>query len=68
MKMGWIIVLTVVALVDALGRQAQQFNFPTLTAGRHELRVDGSPLASGVYFARVSAGNFEATRKLVLIK
>ncbi len=57
-----------VTLVDALGRQAQTFDFPTLTAGRHELRVDGTPLASGVYFVRVTAGSFSATRKLVLLK
>lgn len=57
-----------VTLVDALGRQAQTFDFPSLTAGRHELRVDGTHLATGVYFARVKAGNFHTMQKLVLLK
>jgi hypothetical protein len=57
-----------VTLVDALGRQAQQYAFPQLSAGRHDIRVDGSHIASGVYFAQVTAGTFRVTQKLALIK
>lgn len=37
-------------------------------AGRYTLTVDGSRLASGVYFCRMQAGSFVQCRKLVLLK
>jgi hypothetical protein len=36
--------------------------------GEHSARFDGSGLASGVYFYRLTAGNFVQTRKLLLMK
>jgi len=36
--------------------------------GIHEITFDGSHLPSGVYFARLTAGDFKQTQKLMLIK
>jgi len=36
--------------------------------GTHSVLFDGSGLSSGVYLARLSAGDFTQTQKLVLLK
>jgi hypothetical protein len=37
-------------------------------AGVHEVRFDGSGLASGVYVYKLHAGNFVQTRKMVVLR
>ncbi len=37
-------------------------------AGKHQARFDGSDLPSGIYLARMTAGDFQQTQKLVLLK
>jgi len=37
-------------------------------AGMHEVMFDGSNLASGIYIYRLTAGDFSATGKMVLMK
>jgi hypothetical protein len=39
-----------------------------MDAGVHEVKFDGSNLASGVYFYRLQAGDFVATKRLLLMK
>ncbi|HDH57005.1 MAG TPA: T9SS type A sorting domain-containing protein [Bacteroidetes bacterium] len=36
--------------------------------GMHQITFDGSGLASGIYLARLQAGSYQATEKLVLLK
>ena len=37
-------------------------------AGTHQVHFDAAGLPSGVYFYRLSAGSFSATRKLMLVR
>jgi len=37
-------------------------------AGNHEVTFDASNLASGVYIYRLTAGEFNATGKMILMK
>ena len=37
-------------------------------AGYHKVTFDGSGLSSGIYLARLTAGDFTQTQKLVLLK
>jgi hypothetical protein len=37
-------------------------------AGVHEVTFDGSKLASGIYLAKLTAGEFSGVQKLVLLK
>ena len=39
-----------------------------MTAGHHVIPFDGNDLASGVYLYKIRAGNFQQTRKTVLMK
>lgn len=38
-----------------------------IDAGNHEIQFDASNLASGVYFYRIEAGEFKATKQLLLL-
>jgi parallel beta-helix repeat protein len=53
---------------DMLGRQVSALVNEKRDAGVHDVKFDGSSLASGVYLYRLTAGNFVQTRKLVLLK
>ncbi|HEY9167515.1 MAG TPA: T9SS type A sorting domain-containing protein [Candidatus Kryptonia bacterium] len=53
---------------DILGREIATLVDARENAGYHEVRFDGSRLSSGVYFYRMTAGNYVSTRKLLLIK
>ncbi len=53
---------------DAAGKKVRTLVNGFLNAGQHAVRFDGSDLASGVYFYRLSANNFSQTNKMLLIK
>jgi ligand-binding sensor domain-containing protein len=53
---------------DILGRQVSALVNDRMDAGVHEIKFDGSNLASGVYFYRLQAGDFVATKRLLLLK
>ena len=53
---------------DLLGREVAVLNDGITDAGTHRVMFDGSGLASGVDFARLDAGPFTQTKKLMLLK
>jgi hypothetical protein len=53
---------------DLLGREVAILSDGFLDAGRHHVVFDGRNLAKGVYFARLEAGKFSQTKKLMLLK
>jgi hypothetical protein len=53
---------------DLLGRQVAVLKDGMMEAGSHRVTFDGSSLASGIYFARLDAGKFSQTKKLMLLK
>jgi hypothetical protein len=38
------------------------------SAGRYEIKIDGTSLASGVFFYRLVAGDYLSTKKFVFLK
>jgi hypothetical protein len=56
-------------LYDLLGREvAVLFQNQIMQAGSHSTQWNASAQPSGVYFVRLTAGNFSAMRKLILLK
>jgi hypothetical protein len=56
------------SVFDILGRDVAVLVNERREAGVHEVKFDGSSLASGVFFYRIEAGSFVQTRKLLLVK
>jgi len=62
-----------IKIYDLLGKEITVLLNRKLEAGSYELPfnaslVNGSGLASGLYFYRIQAGNFSDTKKMILIK
>ncbi|MDD5087955.1 MAG: S8 family serine peptidase [bacterium] len=55
-------------LYDVLGRRAAVIFDGFCEAGVHERTFDARALATGIYFARLEAGKFSQTKKLMLLK
>jgi hypothetical protein len=53
---------------DMLGREVEVLVDGWRAAGVHEVTLDASGLASGVYVYRLNAGEFNAIGKMVLMK
>jgi hypothetical protein len=56
------------AVYNTLGQRVALLVLGDQEAGYHEVRFDASGLSSGVYFYRLQAGDFVATKKLILLK
>ena len=50
------------------GQLVRELHRGELPAGHHNFNLDGSALASGCYFLRATAGEFEQVRKCLLLK
>lgn len=53
---------------DVLGKEIRTLVNERQNAGTYTIRFDGSGLPSGVYFYRLQAGNYSATKKLLFMK
>jgi photosystem II stability/assembly factor-like uncharacterized protein len=53
---------------DVLGREVATLVDKEVNAGYHQVTFDGSKLSSGLYFYRLSAGKYTATKRLMLLK
>jgi photosystem II stability/assembly factor-like uncharacterized protein len=56
------------AVFNILGQQVAILQNGDQDAGFHEVRFDGSRLASGLYFYRIQAGEFVQTKSSLLLK
>ena len=57
-----------VGVYDALGRKVRTLVGDEPQQGRQELTFRAKGLSSGVYFYRITAGDYRETRKLVLVR
>ncbi len=55
-------------IFDIQGRRVATLADEEFAAGEHQLRWDASGEASGVYFYRISAGELQETRRMILLK
>jgi hypothetical protein len=58
----------VLKLYDVVGREVATLVNGKQTAGSYEVQFNASNLASGVYFFRITAGDYIKTQKMVLLK
>lgn len=56
------------SIFNTLGQQVVQLINGDLDAGYHEVKFDGTKLASGVYFYRIQAGSFVQSKKSILLR
>ena len=56
------------SVFDILGREVSVLVNERKETGVHEVKFDGSSLASGAYLCRLQAGTFVQSRKLLLIR
>ncbi|NUQ80415.1 MAG: T9SS type A sorting domain-containing protein [Bacteroidetes bacterium] len=55
-------------IYDVTGREVTSFVKTGVAAGNHVYEFNGNGLTSGVYFARIEAGSFSKTIKMMLLK
>jgi photosystem II stability/assembly factor-like uncharacterized protein len=60
--------LAKIVVYDLLGREIETVVNEQLNAGTYEADFDGGKLSSGVYYYKLTAGDFSETKKMVLIK
>lgn len=56
------------SVYDMLGRQVAELVNERQGTGAYELEFDGSSLASGMYFYKLTAGEFVSVKKMTLLK
>jgi len=57
-----------IKLYDGIGQEVKTLVNEQKTIGSYELSVDGSNLASGTYYYRISVNNFTEIKKMIILK
>jgi hypothetical protein len=57
-----------IVVYDVMGREVQTVLNERLQPGTYEASFDASQLTSGVYFYKITAGDFLQTKKMLMIK
>lgn len=57
-----------ITVFDVRGRRISEMGSEWMPAGLHAQQFDGSRLPAGIYIYRLTAGNFETSGKMVLLK
>lgn len=55
-------------IYNTLGQKIETLLNNKMPAGSHEVRFNAQNLSSGIYFYRITAGDFSQVRKMVLLK
>ncbi len=55
-------------IYNSMGQEVETLANRFYAAGSHSIRFEGSNLASGIYFYRLTSGNVVMTKKMILIK
>jgi hypothetical protein len=58
----------ILKIYDVLGNEVRILVNNEMDAGKHSVEFDASELASGIYYYRIQAGEFDNMKKMVLIK
>ncbi len=57
-----------IKVFDALGRGIKTLVDEFKSSGQYSVRFDASRLASGIYFYSIRSGNYNAVKKMLLLK
>ncbi len=60
--------LVKIVIYDILGREAAVLVNQNMKPGKFEVEFNGAELPSGVYFYKISAGDFTDVKKMILVK
>lgn len=58
----------VIKVFDINGKEVKTMVNERMNAGTYEVNFEGTGLTSGVYFYRMTAGNFNETKRMILMK
>jgi len=58
----------IIEVFNMLGKHVQTLINKKMPQGEHEISFDGRLMSSGIYFYKMKAGNFEQTKKMLLLK
>jgi flagellar hook assembly protein FlgD len=57
-----------IQVFNTLGQRVRTLIDKILQSGYHEVEFSGADLASGIYYYKISAGNFQNVKKMILLK
>jgi hypothetical protein len=60
--------LVTIKIYDILGKEVEVITSKIYSAGTYSIDYDGSKLSSGVYFYKLTSGDFSSTKKMMLVK